>query len=147
MPFDVCVTTFGDQALENARRVVREVGELLAARDAEVADLRAQLAQAQAREQTFESRLATAASESSDLGNAHVAQKDKLLQLSNDGEYEQVLALLAFVEPSWKAVGYGYKAGEIRQRVRQDVKYLADQLDPRQKKERRRLEAVATRVA
>jgi hypothetical protein len=147
MPFDVQTLTFGDQALESARQEAGAWRTLALESEAAVSRAEAQLAAAQAREQTFEAQLSRAASQSSDLGNAHVAQKDRLLQLSNDGEYEQVLALLAFVEPSWRAVGYGYKADEIRQRVRSDVKCLVDNLDPRQRREKKRLEAVAAQVA
>ncbi len=50
--------------------------------------------------------------------NELVHQKNAILRLVNDGEYEQALTHLNLVGPLWMECGYGYKLKEIRQRVK-----------------------------
>jgi hypothetical protein len=146
MCFEVSVVSFGDEALAGLRAEVADWRAAARELDVAVRRLERQLADAQANVRRLEERLKSAASESTELGNAHVRQKDQLLQLCLDGEYERALDLLAFVEESWRAVNYGYKAGEVRQRIRDGARAGLEALPPRQGRERRRLGAVLERL-
>ena len=50
-----------------------------------------------------------------ELGNVLVHQKDKIRAFIIDGNYEQAITLLNFVEELWSVSGYGYKLREIRE--------------------------------
>ena len=68
--------------------------------------------------------------------NALVAQKDALLAMVNDERFEEAMAALAVVQRFWRAVGYGYKADEVRQRIRDGIDErirLADHWNTRQR--------------
>lgn len=146
MCFDVQTVTFGDEALAGAREEASAWREVAQKAEAQMERLAQALAAAQAREEAQRQRADGAPSESAALGNAHVRQKDRLLMLSNEGEYERLLDLLDFVDESWRVVGYGYKADEILRRVRGDAKRDLDGLNPRQRKEYARLQAVLARL-
>ncbi len=49
--------------------------------------------------------------------NALVHQKDQLIKLVNDGDYEKAIMLLDFVKEMWLAMGYDYKTREIKERI------------------------------
>lgn len=53
-----------------------------------------------------------------ELDNALIRQKDAILALVNNEEYEQALTLLAFSEDLWATCSYAYKTSEIRERIR-----------------------------
>jgi hypothetical protein len=49
--------------------------------------------------------------------NALIHQKDTLIKLVNDGDYDKAIMLLDFVKEMWLAMGYDYKTREIRERI------------------------------
>jgi hypothetical protein len=51
------------------------------------------------------------------LGNVLVGQKNTLLDLVTDKEFEKAFDLLAFVREFWVQTGYGYKGHEIINRA------------------------------
>ena len=57
-----------------------------------------------------------------EMENALMSQKDRirtfLSQAQNAAELKVVLDILALAEPVWQAVGYGYKAQEIKNDIR-----------------------------
>jgi len=53
--------------------------------------------------------------------NALVKQKDAIIGLVNDGNYEKAIELLDFVKEMWIAVGYEYKIKEIKARVKNAI--------------------------
>ena len=57
--------------------------------------------------------------------DALVSQKNDLLRMVNEGKYEDAIAILAFLTPSWTADGYGYKVREIRERISRELDNLA----------------------
>ncbi len=61
-----------------------------------------------------------------------VQQKNELLTLVNDGQYEQASTILDFLTPSWTAQGYGYKVKEIKERIRRELDNLAFHADHHQ---------------
>lgn len=64
------------------------------------------------------------------VDNALVGQKDAIISRINRAEdysdLDKAAALLMFARPLWVACGYGYKAEEIRQRIRDRAAELAD---------------------
>jgi hypothetical protein len=64
----------------------------------------------------------------SDVDNTLVAQKDRLLDMVNDSVEDhdpmglnQVLLALSFVADLWIELGYGYKVGEVAERVAREA--------------------------
>lgn len=55
------------------------------------------------------------------MENALIHQKDNLIKLVNDGQYEKAIMLLNFVEELWAAVGYEYKTKEIKERIKNAI--------------------------
>lgn len=51
------------------------------------------------------------------ISNALVHQKDYIISLTNEGAYTKAYELLSFVEELWKALDYGYKIKELKERV------------------------------
>lgn len=133
----------GDFTLESLPRLVDEA---LAEARAAVAERDEALAVLERMNALRGDRLRAMAQQECDLGNALVHQKNRLLALCNDGRYEQALDLLEFVAESWQAAGYGYKAREIRDRVRAEARAALDGLGPKQRKGRALLGAVLARV-
>lgn len=56
------------------------------------------------------------------MENALVRQKDFILSLINNEEYEKALSLIGFSEELWASVNYAYKTRELRQRVLDDIR-------------------------
>lgn len=56
------------------------------------------------------------------MENALIHQKDNLIKLVNNGEYEKAITLLNFVQDMWNEVGYDYKVREIKERIRNAIK-------------------------
>ncbi len=52
------------------------------------------------------------------IENQLVDQKNVILELVNEGQYDKALMLLDFASGLWQQCGYGYKIKEIRQRVK-----------------------------
>jgi hypothetical protein len=129
-----------------AEQLEAMVEEALAEAQAEVTRRDEVIALLEQQSQARGKRLREMTRRESELGNALVGQKNQLLDLVNAGEYETALQLLAFVAGLWQASGYGYKTGEVLQRIRGDAKVDLERLGPRQRKERARLEAVLERV-
>lgn len=57
-----------------------------------------------------------------ELDNALIRQKDHILNLVRDGQYEEALTLLAFSEDLWATCTYAYKTREIRERIREELR-------------------------
>lgn len=57
-----------------------------------------------------------------ELDNALIRQKNAILELVNDGQYEEALTLLAFSEDLWATCTYAYKTREIRERIREELR-------------------------
>ena len=73
------------------------------------------------------------------IENELVNQKNAILALVNAEDYERALSALALLEPLWITCEYGYKARELRQRIRDEARMRALQSDhwsTRQKWER-----------
>jgi ribosomal protein L22 len=56
-----------------------------------------------------------------DLDNALVDQKNQILNLVRDGQYEEALALLDFSKGLWETCRYAYKTREIRNIIRDEL--------------------------
>lgn len=56
------------------------------------------------------------------VDNELVGQKDGILELVNNGEYERALDRLEFVKPLWLKCSYGYKYREILNRMCDEVR-------------------------
>ncbi len=52
---------------------------------------------------------------------ALMAQKDYILKLINDEEYQSALHLLTFSKKLWASLNYGYKTKEIFERLKREV--------------------------
>jgi hypothetical protein len=63
------------------------------------------------------------------LDNALVGQKNDIVSRINRAEdyadLDKAASLLFFARPVWEACGYGYKAGEVRDRIRTRAAELA----------------------
>lgn len=57
-----------------------------------------------------------------DIENILVEQKNKILHLCNEGQYDTVVCLLAFVTPLWEKCEYGYKIQEIKERIKASIR-------------------------
>lgn len=55
------------------------------------------------------------------IDNELIRQKDRLIVLVNDGQFQEALTILEFVRELWEAAGYGYKYHEMVTRIRAAV--------------------------
>ncbi len=56
-------------------------------------------------------------SDSAELDNLLVAQKDAIIALINAGKLAEATATLDILAPLWEAAHYGYKTAEMRRRI------------------------------
>jgi uncharacterized alkaline shock family protein YloU len=66
------------------------------------------------------------------IENELVHQKDRILALVNEEEYEKALFLLNFVTELWVKVEYGYKISEIKERIKGNIRELIREADHHQ---------------
>ena len=52
------------------------------------------------------------------LDNQLVRQKDRLIELIDNGKTEQAQIILQFVREMWEAANYGYKFAELQARLK-----------------------------
>lgn len=55
------------------------------------------------------------------MENELIHQKNALLNLINDGQFEQATLILNFIEELWEKCNYAYKTKELRFRIRDGV--------------------------
>jgi hypothetical protein len=67
------------------------------------------------------------------LGNHLVLQKDTIIRMIHAKAYDDADKVLTFVSSLWSAAGYGYKIGELRQRL--DAAREADAIRTREDQE------------
>ena len=55
------------------------------------------------------------------MENTLVRQKDEILRLINDGQYELATTLLNFTAEMWAEFTYTYKTLELKERIRREI--------------------------
>lgn len=55
--------------------------------------------------------------------NELVDQKNKILALVNEEEFDKAILLLHFATPLWLKCDYGYKVREIQQRIKDAIRH------------------------
>lgn len=75
-----------------------------------------------------------------------VEQKDKLISLLNELQYETVVNTLEFIAPLWVANDYGYKLGEIAYRVSFELWPKWSALSGRSKNEKAKIMSLIERA-
>ncbi len=59
--------------------------------------------------------------DNANISSALVHQKDHIIILINNEEYEKALWTLCFVKEVWESLNYGYKTKELFQRLKDSV--------------------------
>jgi len=75
-----------------------------------------------------------------------VEQKDNLISLLNEKEYDKVVDLLTFITPLWLANDYGYKLKEISYRISYELFPMWSALSERSKKEKAKIMSLIKRA-